>query len=192
MKTLSRIAEEADHRANTFKQQVMNSLPEGMSIGDVKQLVKPERVVAEQVREAIRVTYQVTGIDTAQAKVDTLPGNTAGEYHMNDGHIEIDLDIARNEDVGHVALHEAWHKANKKMGDDEIIASTDFEEALTERATEETTGQRLAYHEEDQIIGMVVSRTRVTRKHLIGLFKKGENAKLNGYYEEAYEEPALN
>ncbi|MBL4694751.1 hypothetical protein JKY72_05280 [Candidatus Gracilibacteria bacterium] len=150
----------------------------------------PEQLIeiADSINSAVHTATRVTGRKVARTKVDTLNGNIAGLYNIASNQTFLDHNIAETGDeqlTTHVLTHEAWHQTNKEEGDNVIITNSNFEEALTETATSETTGQILAYHEHMPLIDMVARQTSTTREKLIELFKEGHNAELNNLYEQA-------
>ncbi len=144
--------------------------------------------IAEQIFAGIEAAKAATGIDVADAEVKDLPGDIAGEYHLDTKKIKADVNVMASGNarlIEHVLTHEAWHAANKARGDKAVIGDVNFEEALTEAATAETTGQVIAYQEHAHLIGDVAVEVGVTRGKVIELFKNGENGKLNAMYEVA-------
>ena len=147
--------------------------------------------VSEQISAGIRAARTATGIDVSDAEVKDLPGDIAGEYHLDTKQIRADVEVMTSENrklVEHVLTHEAWHAANKERGDKEVIRETNFEEALTEAATAQTTGQIRAYQEHAHLVDEVAVVTGGTRGELIELFMRGENEGLNERYEQTYEQ----
>lgn len=86
--------------------------------------------------------------------------------------------------------HEAWHEQNKHTGDDHVIGDSDLEEALTERATERSTGNIIAYHDKLHLVDRVASATKTTRARIIDLFEQGQNQKINELHSQTFEKAA--
>lgn len=133
----------------------------------------------------IEAAKTATGVEVANAEVKELPGDIAGEYHLDTKEIKADVDVMASgnaELVAHVLTHEAWHAANKAKGDKSVIADVNLEEALTEAATADTTGRIIAYQEHAHLIDDVAQATDTTRRDLIDLYKRGRNERLNQLY----------
>ena len=144
---------------------------------------------ALNIDSAIRETRTATAVNLGQAEIRDLPGDTAGTYNIATKGIELETNIIKDPEVlTHVGIHEGKHAQNKREGDEEIIVDVDFEEALTERSTAQVTGEVRAYPHLVHMVDEVARSTGHTSNQVIDLFERGQNAKLNQLYSQAYDD----
>ncbi len=137
---------------------------------------------SDRIHEAITTARRATSIDVGNATLKALPGYTAGLFHRGSTQIELEEDLLLDRDpnvFAHVAVHEAWHKANQQRSDGVAVADNGFNEGLTELATAETTGNTRAYAAEVSKVSTIASRAGTTRNNLVRLFQRGDNKEIN-------------
>lgn len=151
--------------------------------------------VSENIRQMMQKTVEATGIDVSTATIVDLPDSTAGQYTLSDDKISFNPMILKDDDAVHAAIHESHHKNNKKKArtqkEFELIENVKLEEALTELATSNTTGEVIAYKQEIPLVDQIAaqaSRVRnqiITKADLVELFKQGKNSEINAIYDLA-------
>ena len=141
------------------------------------------KALAQEVRTSVLNATQITGINIAQAKLDTLPDDIAGTFNTANNEIKVDRNIVMSDHRDHVLIHESWHAKNHQLSKGVSIDSA-FEEGLTELASKETTHKTIAYDEEQKLVDKVALQVNTTREKLVLLFKEGQNEELNGYFQE--------
>ncbi len=145
--------------------------------------------IAQNIRDALQMAREATGLDLSSAEIRDLPGNTLGMYEPGSDRTSIDEDVLKSDYLGQVVTHEGLHGKNRKKSRGIRLAS-DFEEGLTEESAALKTGKKIAYPEERAKVAAIASHVGKTRRHLLELFQSGENEQLNEYYEDWRNEKA--
>ncbi|MFC1615682.1 hypothetical protein ACFL21_00950 [Patescibacteria group bacterium] len=160
---------------------------------------KEINIIRDNIQTSVRDTLGHTGIKLHDAQVTQLDGDCAGRFITDTKVVKIDPKMLTKDTLGHVLTHEAIHQQNFESsiprGKGQV--REDLDEALTEMRTAKARGENImVYHDKMPEIANAARAARhidndssISHETLLDLHAKGENDRLNQYYNAAHGKP---